>query len=54
MKKVFYILLTIFLFSCADNPVIDPARTQAKATQDQVKYLDSINQNLKRIADKLK
>lgn len=54
MKKIIIILLlTLIVYSCTNNPVVDPERTNAKANQEQVKSLDSINATLKRIAEQL-
>lgn len=51
--RIIVLLLIIVLFSCTSSPVGAPAQTTAKANMDQAKYLDSIHQQLKRIADKM-
>lgn len=57
MKKISDIIVlaiaAIVISSCTNSPSIDPERTSAKALVDQAKTLDSINHQLKRIADAL-
>lgn len=52
-KTLISVFIALFFTACTSSPNFDPERTSAKALQDQAKTLDSINQQLKRIADAL-